>query len=178
MIRSRHYYRIVIIRQILLEGASEYEKKSHRIDAASFESSANAPIAHVYAPKNWQHEIIGPYIANTPPRRGPFSFRKRNDPREIVTPFNVPEAIEDTYFTDHLRPATHDLRPVIGSFQRESVTPLIERTMARIDRFRDDITWQLFTHAPTPDDIASCGAWIDPATEDDDYDGFVAEAMA
>src|SRR5437868_5669195 len=43
---------IVIIAQILLDGASEYERKSQRIDAASFEISDTAPIAHVYAPKN------------------------------------------------------------------------------------------------------------------------------
>ena len=165
---------IVIIAQILLDGASEYERKSQRIDAASFEISDNASIAHVYAPKNWQREIDIPYIANTPPKRAPFSFRKRNDPREIVTPFNVPEAVEDAYF----RTNTQEPAATIGSFQRKSITPLIEQSMHRIDRFRDDITWRLFTHVPSPDDIASVGVWVDPAVEDDDYDGFVAEAMA
>src|SRR3954468_3410365 len=81
-----HYYRIVIIHHILLDGASEYEKKSHRIDAASFQSSPDGTIAHIYAAENRQRDLEPPYAANTPPKRGPFSFRKRNDPREIGTP--------------------------------------------------------------------------------------------
>src|SRR5206468_12188134 len=85
-----------------------------------------------------------------------------------------PEAVEDAYF----RANTQEPTATIGSFQRKSITPLIEQSMHRIDRFRDDITWRLFTHAPSPDDIASVGVWVDPAVEDDDYDGFVAEAMA
>src|SRR5437868_5669196 len=72
-----------------------------------------------------QREIDTPYIANTPPKRAPFSFRKRNDPREIVTPFNVPEAVEDAYF----RTNTQEPTATIGSFQRKSITPLIEQSM-------------------------------------------------
>ena len=55
---------------------------------------------------------------------------------------------------------------------------MVDQTLARIARFRDDIHWQLFDRAPTPDDLAGVDAWIDPAVHEDDFDGFVAEAIA
>ena len=50
--------------------------------------------------------------------------------------------------------------------------------MARIHRFREDVQWRLFSHPPSPEEIASVDVWVDPAVEEDDYDGFVAEALA
>ena len=49
--------------------------------------------------------------------------------------------------------------------------------MHRIDRFRDDVEWRLFSHVPSPEEIAELGAWVDPAVDENDYDGFVAEAL-
>lgn len=50
--------------------------------------------------------------------------------------------------------------------------------MHRLHRTRDDIEWILLERVPAPHDFATISAWIDPAVEDRDYDGFVAEAMA
>ena len=51
-------------------------------------------------------------------------------------------------------------------------------TAARIQRFRDDVDWLLFDTSPTPDDLRSVDVWVDPALAENDFDGFVAEAIA
>jgi len=163
-----HYSFIVIIAQVVDDRAPEYERKSQRADFETlrehhdvrFGDVAGAQIKHVYA--------SNAYIAQ--PKR---FFAKK----EFVTPFNLPECVEDHYFlsTHHSSLSTGS---TIGSFSRKSVTQLIEQTMARIHRFRDDVTWRLFDHAPSPEEIAGVDVWVDPAVQEDDYDGFVAEAMA
>jgi len=90
-----------------------------------------------------------------------------------------------TLATSHRLPATGSRLPAtgsrppatIGSYARPSIKSMIDRTMHRIDRFRDDVEWRLFSHPPAPEEIAELGAWVDPAVEEDDYDGFVAEAL-
>ena len=47
--------------------------------------------------------------------------------------------------------------------------------MARLHRTRDDIDWQLLDDPPT--DFSLFDAWIDPAIDENDFDGFVAEAQ-
>lgn len=49
--------------------------------------------------------------------------------------------------------------------------------MVRLQRTRDDITWRLFDKTPTPHDLAGVDLWVDPATSENDLDGFVAEAL-
>jgi hypothetical protein len=157
----------VIIAQIVDNRAPEYERKSQRIDFEALRATHDvclgdtkgAQIKHVYA----KHA----YIAKA------SGFFPRREP---VTPLNLPEAVEDIYYDP--RPTTHDLNSTVGSFLRPSVTPVIEQTMARIHRFREDVQWRLFSHPPSPEEIASVDVWVDPAVEEDDYDGFVAEAMA
>jgi len=157
----------VIIAQVVDDRAPEYERKSQRADFETlrenhdirFGDVAGAQIKHVYA--------SNAYIAQT--KR---FFAKK----ELVTPLNLPECVEEKYF---LSPQSSVLSTsTIGSFSRKSVTQLIEQTMARIHRFRDDVTWHVFDHAPSPQEIASVDVWVDPAVREDDYDGFVAEAMA
>jgi glycosyltransferase involved in cell wall biosynthesis len=53
----------------------------------------------------------------------------------------------------------------------------VEQTLVRIGRFRDDVTWKLFDRPPSPDDLAGVDVWVDPAVEEADLDGFVAEAV-
>ena len=157
----------MIIAQIVDDRAPEYERKSQRADFEALRATHDvrfgdadaAQIKHVYA--------THAYIAQT--KR---FFAKK----ELVTPFNLPEAVEDRYFLSTHRSSFST--STIGSFSRKSVTQLIEQTMARIHRFREDVTWQLFDHAPSPEEIASVDVWVDPAVQEDDYDGFVAEAMA
>jgi glycosyltransferase involved in cell wall biosynthesis len=55
---------------------------------------------------------------------------------------------------------------------------MIDLTLHRLHRFRDDIDWLVFDHAPTLDDLGTIDAWVDPAASEADFDGFVAEALA
>jgi len=53
----------------------------------------------------------------------------------------------------------------------------IEQALVRLHRFRDDIEWLVFERPPQPSDLPAIDAWVDPATSEEDYDGFVAEAL-
>jgi len=156
----------VIIAQILSEDASQYERKSQRIDFEALRGehdvrlgdASGAQIKHIYGARA--------YIA----RAGRFFAR-----REPVTPLNLPEAVEDKYFISRPLKAPG---ATVGSVSRVSVTTVIEQTMARIHRFRDDVTWRLFDRPPEPEELQEIDVWADPAVQEEDYDGFVAEAMA
>lgn len=153
--------------------ASEYERKCQRVDAAHFEVDlARADVVHVYTGRTLP-TIDKPFVANIESTRRRFSFRREGKPASVITPFNVPEAVEERYFATTA--AGGGTR--IGSYARPSIKSLVEQTMHRIDRFRDDIEWRWFSHVPAPEEIAELGAWIDPAVEEADYDGFVAEAL-
>jgi hypothetical protein len=163
----------VIVGQVVTDDASEYERKCQRVDAAHFEVDMDrADVVHVYTGRTIPR-VDKPFVANIGSTRRRFSFRRESQPGFVVTPFNVHEAVEERYFSAAvLGGATR-----IGSFARASVKPLIEQTMHRIDRFRDDVEWRLFSHVPSPEEIAELGAWVDPAVDENDYDGFVAEAL-
>jgi len=156
----------VIIAQIVDARATEYERKSQRIDFAALRPFENVQFAEEGA------EVRHVYAQNAYAVQAKRFFAKR----EPITPFNVPEAVEDIYFDPP--PASRQPGSTLGSFSRKSVTPVIEQTMARIHRFRDDVTWRVFDAPPSPAEIASVDVWVDPAVKEDDYDGFVAEAMA
>jgi glycosyl transferase family 1 len=193
----------VIVGQVVTEDASEYERKCQRIDAAHFEVDlARADVVHVYTGRTLP-KIDKPFVANIASTRRRFSFRRESQPAFVVTPFNVGEAVEERYFDAAVilsredgegapsiapersfaalrgsaAPPAQDDRRSIGSFARPSTKNFIEQTMHRIDRFRDDVEWRLFSHVPAPEEIAELGAWVDPAVEEGDYDGFVAEAL-
>jgi hypothetical protein len=166
----------VIVGQVVTEDAPEYERKSQRVDVAHFEADmSRAEVVHVYTGRTLPR-VDRTFVANIGSTRRRFSLRREGSPAFVVTPFNVPEAVEERYFA-----VTRGQEPVagfaIGSFSRLSLMPFIEQTMHRIDRFRDDVEWRLFSHPPAPEEIAELGAWVDPAVKDDDYDGFVAEAL-
>jgi glycosyltransferase involved in cell wall biosynthesis len=91
----------------------------------------------------------------------------------------VPEAIEPIWFDAPGRSESAIVsRRTVGSIFRGSVKSIVEQSVARLHRFRDDVDWQLFGSAPAPEEMALLDAWIDPATLDDDFDGLVAEAAA
>lgn len=179
----------MIIAHVVAPDASQYERKSQRIDAAALAASGHtitgdpdsAEIVHVYAgPALPRLDFRKPFVTNVAQKKRRFSFRRGAEPRAIVTPFNVPEAVEDAYFAPH---SADGRRPdegpsTIGSYLRPSVENLIQQTMSRIDRFRSDVEWRVFTHPPSPQDVASVALWADPAVDENDYDGFVAEALA
>jgi hypothetical protein len=199
--------RVVRVAQIVTPDASQYERKSQRIDAASLAAAGHAIVAdprdadivHVYAGRELPtFDFPTPFVASAGRKRRRFALRRGAEPRAIITPFNVPEAIETTYFlplTSSLEPRTSDLtggsvrfevrgsrsevrEPTVGSYLRPSIENMLQQTMARIDRFRPDVEWRVFSHPPTPQDVASVAVWADPAVDENDYDGFVAEALA
>jgi hypothetical protein len=200
----------VIIAQLLLPGASAYERKSQAIDAAALSGQldvrvgdiAGADIVHIYAPRILDpaalREINVPFVSNAPLKATRFNWRKARRPARIITPLKetanhetstprdretatfIPEAVDDRYFDPATKqlsnPATN--RSTIGTFARPSIRNIVEETATRIHRFRDDVDWLLFDEAPSLQDLHSVDVWVDPAVEEDDADGFVAEALA
>ncbi len=217
----------MIIAQLLLPGASAYERKSQAIDAASLAAEhdvrlgavGDADIVHIYAPRVLDpatlRDITLPFVSNVRPKAARFPWRKVRQPARVITPLKeptrprdprepapnqetsalpddetarrrkrktappetfIPEAVEDHYFD----PATHEpsIRATIGTFSRPSIRNIVEQTATRIHRFRDDVDWLLFDEQPSLDDLRGVDIWVDPAVEEEDADGFVAEAMA
>ena len=199
------------IAQIVLPGASAYDRKCQRIDHAGLAAvhdvtvvpmeeaaRSGADVAHVYGPPEPADFVRFPipYIATAPPparslwsagllaRLTGAGLRARHS-REglIVSPVGenaVPEAVEEKWFGGHaglpVLHLAHDVK-IIASFARDAVRPLVEKTLARIHRFRSDVTWHLYEREPSPEDLAGVDAWIDPATRENDCDGFTAEAL-
>lgn len=189
--------RPLTIAQILLDGASEYERKSQRIDAVGLAAShtitsdpAGADLAHVYGPSpipaGAARRIGIPYVASSAPARSRLSFRKTPQPRQIITPLRgtalefVPEAIDESWFEVNRGVSLGDSGAprTIGSFGRPSVADFLQQTLSRIHRFRDDVSWIVFEAPPASSDLQPVDLWVDPATDENDFDGFVAEALA
>jgi glycosyltransferase involved in cell wall biosynthesis len=186
------------IAQIVLPGASEYERKSQRADhaalserheviAASIEGiqALQADVAHVYAAGDLPAAAFVrfpiPYVASSGLRRSRWPWRQPIPPRRVVSPLvedPLPEVVEERYFSvAWTRRTDRQDRKVVGSFGRPSVRNSVEQTMARIRRFRDDVDWQIYGQPPSPEDLASVDLWVDPAAEENDFDGFTAEAL-
>jgi hypothetical protein len=182
MTHSQH----VIIAQLLFPGASEYEKKSQAIDFASFSgehvvrigNAEGADVVHVYG-EGAIGELHLPYVSNARPKRR--RFRKTNQPRYVITPIKetletfIPEAVAETYFGNGIETGN---RRVVGTYFRAELRNIVQQTAARIQRYRDDVDWMLFDTPPSPGDLRAVDLWIDPVAAEDDFDGFVAEALA
>jgi hypothetical protein len=179
----------VIIAQLLLPGASEYEKKSQAIDFQSFTGAhvvrvgetEGADVVHAYGPREFDGELRFSYVSNARPKRR--RFRKSNEPRYVISPLRetpetfIPEAVAETYFGHDAEREPGDRR-VVGTYRRAALHNIVQQTAARIQRYRDDVDWMLFDKPPSPADLRAVDLWIDPALADDDFDGFVAEALA
>jgi hypothetical protein len=189
--------RAVIIAQIVLPGASEYERKAQRVDLESLRGAhevvtladpravTRADVAHVYGPPILPSPLFRgfriPYIANGSMPRRRLLLQRAPEPEYVTAPIAaeevelLPEAVEERYWEP--RAAGGRERSTIGSFARAANRTWIEQTMARIHRTRDDVDWLLFERPPEPEDLAALDLWVDPVVRDDDYDGFVAEAQ-
>lgn len=208
------------IAQIVLESASEYERKCQRVDRAALAeahevvetvvetsvdqaAASGAQVAHVYASSDLPPAAFVrfplPYIASADVRRSRWPWRRPVEPDYVVSPITekieqsryqpLPEAVEDRYFAqsgaagpqpaeDHSRRAeSPPLHFRIGTFARPTIRNMVDQTLARIHRFRDDVTWHLFERVPEPEDLAGVDVWVDPAVDENDFDGFVAEAL-
>jgi Glycosyltransferase len=183
----------MIIAQLLLPGASEYERKSQRIDNAMLSAEhdvrvgtiAGADVVHVYGPRALDpaavRDFTVPFVSNARVKAQRFAWRKVPQPARVITPLKetadylVPEAVEESYFGT----ATQQLRnrATAGTFLRPSVRNIVEQTATRMHRFRDDVDWLLFDTVPSLADLRGVDVWVDPAIDDDDFDGFTAEAL-
>ncbi len=54
---------------------------------------------------------------------------------------------------------------------------MIQASISRVARFRDDIDWEVFETVPSRSELASFHVWVDPVTDETDLDGLVAEAL-
>ena len=177
------------IAQIVLPDASQYERKCQRADRAALaerhqivEDVGNTEVAHVYAGVELPRAaFVGfpvPYVASAPMAKSRWNWRKPVEPRMVVTPENLPEVVEEAYFDrDWKAAAVPPHAKTVGSFAREATRNHVEQTLHRIQRFRDDVGWKIFPSPPTPEDLASVDVWVDPAVHENDFDGFVAEAL-
>ena len=182
------------IAQIVLPDTSWYERKCQELDhaalsarhevvATTFEGAlaASVDVAHVYAAAGFAAPPAAfrtPYVATAEPHRRRFPWRAGAAPKQIVSPLeNLQEAVAETYFATELRPPRPEARTAaVFTAGRPGVLAMVEQTAARIQRFRDDVEWLVFQHPPSPDDLLAVDVWVDPATVDGDFDGFVAEA--
>jgi hypothetical protein len=159
------------IAQIVVPGASEFERKSQRVDFAAL-SQAGHQVA-VYQSTDVTGDIA--HVYGKP--------RRVRIPYVIDAELGLPEAVAEAWFTVgswQLTATANRQLPtanLIGTFARKSIQNLIQQTHARLTRTREDIEWRLFERPPTPAELADIAVWVDPALTDDDRDGFVAEAL-
>lgn len=191
--------------QVVRPDASEYEKKCQRVDYASLapvhevvlvsEEAMHAQrgdVAHVYAAGPLSSNRFGrfplPMVASADVRPARWPWLRPRTPDVVVSPLEstvesrkarvLPEAVEEAYWTppERLPKRDGDAR-VVGSFHRPALRNMVEQTVSRLHRFRDDVTWLAFDAPPTPEDLSTVDVWVDPAVADDDFDGWVAEAL-
>jgi hypothetical protein len=151
----------------MLEGAELVD------DARGFD------VAHVYGPRTLPRRPIGvPYIASGTMSRRWWQTRLPQ-PRFVVAPVAgeshtlLPEAVDESFFDLPMGDAN-----TIGVHVARSVENVVQQTMHRLARTRDDITWHLFDEPPSPAEMSEVKVWVDPAIDVHDYDGFTAEALA
>ena len=192
------------IAQIILPTASEYERKSQRADQAALGehhevvvipveeiATSGAHVAHVYAtgelPRGPFRNFPLPYVSSADFTKTRWSFRKPREPGYVVSPISekggegrcqpLAESVADAYFAVSPAIRAAEETRTVGSFARPGVRNMVDQTLARIHRFREDVSWVVFDQVPAPEDLAGVDVWADPAVDENDFDGFVAEAL-
>ena len=159
------------IAQIVAPDASEYERKSQRVDFAAL-SQAGHQVA-VYQSADVEAEIAHVY----------GKVKRVRIPHVVDARLDLPEAVEEMWFivgSWQLAETANRQLPtanLLASFSRKPLKNIVEQTYLRLTRTRDDIEWRLFERPPEPQELAEIAVWVDPALSDDDRDGFVAEAL-
>ena len=117
------------IAQIVLPGASEYERKSQRADQAALSErhevivvaidavrGLQADVAHVYADGDLPAAaFVGfpiPYVASSDSRKSRWTWKRPVPPVRVVSPLAedpLPEVVEEAYFS--LRRIGSESRP-------------------------------------------------------------------
>lgn len=187
------------IAQIILPGASEYERKNQRADQAALASrcevvvtgvdevrDSGAHLAHVYAGHGVPPRMFAgfplPYVSSVALRQPRWTLRKATPPAALIAPFAtdgyvvVPEAVEDHWY-DAVPSREAREAKIIGSIARPEDRNQIEQTLHRLRRIREDLDWHLFDAPPTPAALSGVDLWVDPTFVEENYDGFVAEAL-
>lgn len=183
------------VAQVVFPNAPEFERKSQRIDFAALRAEhdvitvagsadvGEADLVHLYAPRNAGSRAFRGLRA---PAVASFAVKKRwlaRGPAVSVSPVEkegftlLPEAVEEKWFVEAPRATLTNERRTVAAFGRPALHSVIPLTLARLHRTRDDIEWISFDAPPEPADLATVDAWIDPAVDEEDYDGFVAEAI-
>ena len=194
------------IAHIVLPGATEYERKSQRADREALETSHEvveltaqdatrgaADVAHVYASSTLSADAMRgltiPFVASADAPHARWFRRAVPAPAYVLSPVAaatpggrqqvLPEAVETRYFDAPAPPRPDGNREtwIVGSYARPSASNFVEQTLARIHRFRPDVTWNLYRNPPAPHDLAGVDLWVDPAVSEMDFDGFAAEAL-
>lgn len=175
------------VQQVILEGATAFDEKLQRVDQAVLKGtheivSADPDVVHVYAARNARTKRFSvPMVTSAGPRR----WRRYTSisPIAEVGFIHVPEAVEDVWFGVVPASSPAPQRPAggphhtVASFGRRAIRNIVEQTVARIHRTRDDVEWIVFNRLPTPEDLSGVDVWIDPAIDATDFDGFAAEAL-
>jgi glycosyltransferase involved in cell wall biosynthesis len=101
----------------------------------------------------------------------------------------VPEAVEERYFDPRdegggmrdekaVHPSSLIPHPYsIGVLGRPALKNMTNQVIARVHRTREDIDFLVFDEPPTPEELGKIDVWLDPALDDHDFDGFVAQAV-
>lgn len=146
-------------------------------------SSKDCAVLHVYgqtltgAPLS---KLAIPFVSSASPVTSRLPWRR--DPRPAATisytgDDPLPEAVARKYFAaspPEPGGAIHRIGTYLG--KREGVRELCEDSYRRLERFREDVDWEVFEETPEPDAMSSVTVWVDPGTEHD-LDGMVAEAL-
>jgi hypothetical protein len=175
----------VRIVQVLLSGATGFEHKCQRVDFEALRiehqvelvtdarDAGNGGVAHYYGGGKQTIVKIGP-------RKRWFSAR----PTVAISPLQehgfsfVPESVEETYFEkDEGGGMRDEAVRAVGVLKRSPIVRLLELTIARVHRTRDDVDFLVFDEPPSPEELTQVDVWLDPAADERDFDGFVAEAI-
>jgi hypothetical protein len=161
------------VAQITLRNASEYERKCRRVDRVALageheivDDERGADIVHVYGSgvRRPRRRWLSLAAARPPHSTSPL--------KESSATF-IPEAVEEQYLAHDASAGSG-----VGVFVRLSTREILDQIRIRLHRTRDDVEWHLFDRVPTPNDLVQVAVWLDPAVDDNDFDGFVAEALA
>ena len=139
-------------------------------------------VLHVYGFGPVPHTLIaaagGPWLSDRALQVSRPLLGRRPRERAKALFEEIPEPVADEYFAA-IPPFTSSARPIVGTLRRGSrIASSCELVDARIRRFRDDVDWRLFDAPPPAESMASVDLWLDPATDEDDLDGLVCEAIA
>ena len=178
------------IAQLLLDEQSIFAKKVRRLDAAALTAAGveivdladRADVVHVYGTRTTRktlRDVESPIVSE---QQLPFPakgfFYKPPVIRQVISG-EIDEPVDAAYFetvTDLAR--KHDGIYLVGSYEGpRKVRNAIDQARIRLSRFRTDIEWITFAEPPTLAQLQGLDGWIDPASDENDFDGLTAEAV-